>query len=709
MKFRRLLYGAGAFFLLLIKFTLDVVGKSVELSGLVLILREVLTIAAFALIALLATGMATRREGGPVRKIGFLLVALLPLAIATTTLAAIPSEGFEAKDFVLRPMDFSSIFIGSLLSVLIGSFAIVTFRLHYDLIVFAGRRGARWNAVIFGTLVLATAGTAFFLRPLETSLANTALFAGGVLAAVPAAFRLPWIVYLTKREKIFALIFSFLLFLGFLWMNILVFQSPVVRESLLFYSAPLKEFLGLTFIAANIYFGMAFVSTLFHLPTADAFERKRAEVTSLSTLSKLVTQAFDFNELVDTVTSMTMQVCEASSCWLETLGGDDELAQPGAPAVVVAGRRNISEEEILDLVPAEGESLRTVVLRDRRPLLVDNVPGDPRFRKGVRLGRSVGSLAVVPLQSHTGPVGLLYATKETRNGFGKEDLDLITAFADQAGLAIENSRLVKKSLERERLLREMLLAQEMQRRLLPQVIPSFTSMELDAVSTPAFEVGGDYYDFMQFDQNSVGIIVGDVSGKGVSAAFYMSEVKGIFQALGRMYASPRQFMLKANEALAGSIDRRSFVSLIYALVDTRTGHLRLSRAGHCPMLHVSAQGVSYVRPNGIGLGLTVGEVFESAMEEDHIQLQPGDVCLFYTDGVTEAMHNGEEFGYQRLKELTEKLRSESASAIKGGVLETVQTFVGDDEAHDDLTLVVLKWHGDGLVPRPAAVTQEEPR
>ena len=709
MRFRRLLYGAGAFFLLLIKFTLDVVGKSVELSGLVLLLREVLTVAAFALIALLTTGIATRREGSPVRKIGFLLVALLPLVIATTVLAAIPSGGFESKEFALRPQDFGSIFIASLLSVLIGTFAVVVFRLHHDLIVFTGRRGARVNALIFGALVLATAATAFFLRPLETGLANTALFVGGILAAVPAAFRLPWIVYLTKREKIFALIFSFLLFLGFLWMNILVFQSPVVRESLLYYSTPLKEFLGLIFLAANIYFGMAFVSTLFHLPTADAFERKRSEVTSLSTLSKLVTQAFDFNELVDTVTSMTMQVCEASSCWLETLGAEDEIGGTRSGTVTVAGRRNISEQEILELVPAEGETVRTVVLRERRPLLVDNVSGDQRFSEAVRLRRTVGSLAVVPLQSHAGPVGLLYATKESRNGFGKEDMDLIAAFADQAGLAIENSRLVKKSLERERLLREMLLAQEMQRRLLPQVIPQFTALELDAVSTPAFEVGGDYYDFMQVNETSVGVIVGDVSGKGVSAAFYMSEVKGIFQALGRMYASPRQFMLKANEALAGSIDRRSFVSLIYALVDTATGDLRLSRAGHCPMLHVSASGVSYVRPNGIGLGLTVGEVFDTAMEEDHIQLCPGDVCLFYTDGVTEAMHKGEEFGYERLKVLTQKLRRESATAIKRGVLETVQSFVGDDAAHDDLTLVVLKWHGNGNKASRATVTQEEPR
>ena len=270
--------------------------------------------------------------------------------------------------------------------------------------------------------------------------------------------------------------------------------------------------------------------------------------------------------------------------------------------------------------------------------------------------------------------------------------------------------MVKKSLERERLLREMLLAQEMQRRLLPQSIPRFSSLELDAVSTPAFEVGGDYYDFMQVDETSLGIIVGDVSGKGVSAAFYMSEVKGIFQALGRMYASPRQFMLKANEALAGSIDRRSFVSLIYALGGHFHGSIDSLPRRALPDAACLGTGCLLCPPQrdrpGADDRATCSRVRWKKM---HIQLQPGDVCLFYTDGITEAMHDGEEYGYERLRDLAQKLCTESASAIRHRVLEAVQSFVGDNATHDDLTLVVLKWIGNGIETGRAAVTQEEPR
>ena len=270
-------------------------------------------------------------------------------------------------------------------------------------------------------------------------------------------------------------------------------------------------------------------------------------------------------------------------------------------------------------------------------------------------------------------------------------MDVIAAFADQATVAIENSRLIKESLQRERLFREMLVAQEMQKRLLPQVLPRYDTLEIDAISTPAFEVGGDYYDFVELSDHKLGIVVGDVSGKGVSAAFYMSEVKGIFQALSRMYPSPREFVIKANEALAGSVDKHSFVSLIYAVLDVRTGELTLARAGHCPMLLVSGEQVQFIRPGGMGMGLSRGAIFDSAIEEYALSLRDGDLCVFYTDGITEARRGEDEFGYDRLLDVARKSRDLSASAIKDEIVETVKTFVDRQATEDDLTLVVLKW------------------
>jgi len=318
---------------------------------------------------------------------------------------------------------------------------------------------------------------------------------------------------------------------------------------------------------------------------------------------------------------------------------------------------------------------------------------DSRFDEAARKGGAIGSLVVVPLTSYGTTIGLLYATKESPHGFFKDDVEVMSAFADQATVAIENSRLIKKSLERERLVREMMLAQEMQKKLLPQTIPQLPGVELDALSTPAFEVGGDYYDYAVLGDERLGIIVGDVSGKGLSAAFYMSEVKGIFQALSRLHHSPKEFMVKANEALRGSLDRHSFVSLIYAVLDRSTGLLTVARAGHCPLLLLSRGRGGYLRPTGMGLGMSGGPVFSDSMEEQSVQLSPGDVCVLYTDGVTEAHRGDDQFGYDRLLRAAEQAQDLPVPEIKNHILASVQAFMGHEVHEDDLTLVVLKWHG----------------
>ena len=703
MRLRRFLFLGGAFLLFLVKFAIDVIGKNVELEiGGLSLFRDGITIGAFVLLYLVANSFMAQRDQNPMKKLGLLLVVMLCALLVSIVLTATSAEGFDAKNLALLPLDYATLFVASLVSMVLGAFAVLTLRLLKDLILYNRKKGTQRNFLILVALILATAASSVTLRPLDSGVLMSIVFVVAIVAALANSFRLPWIVFLTKREKIIGLVYAFFLFMGFLVVNILMAQSTLIGRSLLYYSYPLKQFVLLTTILGNIYFGMAFISTLFHLPTAEAFDRKRSEVTSLHNLSKLVTQVFDFNELVDSVTTMTLDVCEAKSCWLEIIHRSDQVLQdatglsvarlgPEGYHVQIAASKNITQAEIDDLVLPDGPNLREEVMGSLKPIVIDDVGRDPRFQ---HLGKGkipVASLVVVPLVSHSGLIGLLYATKASTFGFVKDDVDVIAAFADQATVAIENSRLIKESLQRERLFREMLVAQEMQKRLLPQVLPRYDTLEIDAVSTPAFEVGGDYYDFVELSDHKLGIVVGDVSGKGVSAAFYMSEVKGIFQALSRMYPSPREFVIKANEALAGSVDKHSFVSLIYAVLDVRTGELTLARAGHCPMLLVSGEQVQFIRPGGMGMGLSRGAIFDSAIEEYALSLRDGDLCVFYTDGITEARRGEDEFGYDRLLDVARKSRDLSASAIKDEIVETVKTFVDRQATEDDLTLVVLKW------------------
>jgi len=234
----------------------------------------------------------------------------------------------------------------------------------------------------------------------------------------------------------------------------------------------------------------------------------------------------------------------------------------------------------------------------------------------------------------------------------------------------------------------------MQKKLLPEHLPQFPELQLAASWEPSMEVGGDYYDFVNLDKDKIGLVVGDVAGKGVSAAFYMAEVKGIFQSLSKLCKSPKELLIRANETLMGSLDRRAFISLLYAIFDMSKGTLELARAGHCPMVYVSENKKELIRPNGLGLGLTNGELFHQSTDESIIRLTDGDVCVFYTDGITESRNaQGEEYGYDRLQDVVFAHRHESAEQIKTTLLNEVKIHTGSLAYGDDMTLVVAKWLG----------------
>jgi serine phosphatase RsbU (regulator of sigma subunit) len=356
--------------------------------------------------------------------------------------------------------------------------------------------------------------------------------------------------------------------------------------------------------------------------------------------------------------------------------------------------KNISKEKIEAVMAGNESSLRNLLIESKKYLLIDDVSVDRRTRHVKEQKLLKGSLLCVPLISHGDMIGTLQAIKEFEYGFDQDDIDVLTTFADNVTIAIENSKLIAKSLERERLQQEMMVAQTMQRRLLPQCVPVSESLDIVASSESSMEVGGDYYDFVELPKNKIGIVVGDVSGKGVSAAFYMAEVKGIFLSLSKLCSSPKELLIRANDTLMGSLEKKAFISLIYAILDTSSGTLHLARAGHCPVVYLSKDTVDLVRPSGLGLGLANGEVFEHSTEERLLRLDKGDVCIFYTDGITESRNSqGEEFGYDRLVNVARRAKEQNAEDIKKSILYEVRQHVGGPTIGDDMTIVVIKWRG----------------
>jgi phosphoserine phosphatase RsbU/P len=690
---------SGVMFLL--AFIFDVVNWSVHYDAAWLgVVRDLMVISAFVIVYFLVESL-WKREQSLVKKLGFTLVLMLLVSATAGLLSFGASTDFDSKNYSLVPLGFDSIILSSIFGVVLGITIIIVLLQLRDIVLAKRRKGTRRNFSIFVGLALTTSLSTLIYRPLETGLITYILFGLTIIAMLLNSFRLSWIVYLSKREKLFSMSYGFILFCLYIGFDIMISGTATIGKALIFYSPPLKSLISTVSLFATIYFGMTFISTLFHLPTAEAFDRKSSEVSSLHNLSRLVTQALDFNELVDSVTKMTLEVCEAQSSWLETIQTPSSIAS--YKGLIEANRqasryetvalKNISIEETQAIVSSNGAMLRMHVLESKKPLVIDEVDADKRTKDLPEVKNKFNSMVVVPLLSHDTVIGILYATKAMEYGFDKEDVDLISAFADQATIAIENSRLIEKSLERERLMREMMVAQEMQKRLLPQKLPELPEIDIEAMSTPAFEVGGDYYDFTMLDEHHLGIAVGDVSGKGVSAAFYMAEMKGIFQSLSKIYRSPSEFLAKAHASLIDTIDRRSFISLIYAVLDLQSGVLTVARAGHCPMLLVSKGKASYIKPVGLGLGMGSPELFERTIVQEEIQLSYGDVAVFYTDGVTEAHTKDEleEFGYDRLLAVAESSGNESAVGMRDAIIMAVDKHMSHEPPEDDLTIVVMKW------------------
>jgi serine phosphatase RsbU (regulator of sigma subunit) len=187
--------------------------------------------------------------------------------------------------------------------------------------------------------------------------------------------------------------------------------------------------------------------------------------------------------------------------------------------------------------------------------------------------------------------------------------------------------------------------------------------------------------------------VADVSGKGTSAALYMAELKGLVLSLSRIHQSPRKLLSEANRILVRNLDSRSFITMTYAVVDTQARVLRFARAGHNPLIHFQA-GTGLTRvlsPPGMGLGLDAGERFDAVLQEQEVPLASGDVFLFFTDGLSEAMNSRAElFGERRLRTVLELAETLGTDELKERILAEIRTFVGEAAQHDDMTMVVLK-------------------
>ena len=349
-----------------------------------------------------------------------------------------------------------------------------------------------------------------------------------------------------------------------------------------------------------------------------------------------------------------------------------------------------------DLTSPEFQVSTTItrkVEQTRAPLLTDNAQFDDRFTRGESIMvLGLRSILCVPIMIKDRLIGLVYVDNRLQSGlFNEGHRDLLAAFASQAGIAIENARLYQVAVEKGRMEKELQMARDIQRGLLPRTLPPIPGYEIAADWRSAREVAGDFYDCFPLDGGEFGVVVADVSDKGAPAAIFMAVARSLLRGAAMLADSPEAMLRQANRTILSDTQSGMFVTVYYTILQPN-GRIIGVNAGHnCPLLYRVRQGTHEFLPRG---GRPLGWFEDLPVAPLPYKLEPGDVLVIYTDGLTEAEDIlGRPYGEDRLVEAVRSAGDQPAEVIMARILDSMEVFRGAAPPFDDTTLFVVRYTG----------------
>lgn len=337
------------------------------------------------------------------------------------------------------------------------------------------------------------------------------------------------------------------------------------------------------------------------------------------------------------------------------------------------------------------------VAQSRRGELLADAAADPRMVRHDDPALAVRSAIVVPLVFRDRFFGVLAATNPAGDRlFNAADFTLMQSLAEQAALALHNAEFLHLQIEKKQLDLDLSIASGIQQMMLPSRNVTLPGLEIDARYAPAQRVGGDLYDFFRLSETRLGLVIADVSGKGIPASLLMAICRTSMRHIAPRHAAPSQALLELNRSLAGDLVPGLFITLLYAIIDVAASEVTLARAGHELPLFVRRDGagvlrVEYAGSDGMALGMAPEDIFAESLVDHTVSFQSGDLLVLYTDGITEAPNeDGKEFSGARLADVARSHHPRPAREINERILEAVQRFAGDAPQRDDFTLATVK-------------------
>lgn len=407
-------------------------------------------------------------------------------------------------------------------------------------------------------------------------------------------------------------------------------------------------------------------------------------------ITKTISRSLDLDEVLnlvmDTLDSLIpydaagIYLVKCERPLIEWEGAPDETCVFHTQAV-----RGYDIDDLQELRLKMGEGLIGHVALSAKPFVSSDVRSEPRY---INARARTRSEMVAPIISNEEVIGVFDLESDQLDAYSNDDVEVLMLLASQVAIIIEKSMLHEQLIEKQRLQAQLEIARDVQLQLLPPKDPQLEGFDISAYNFPTEEVSGDYYDWVRIYDDQIGIVIADVSGKGVPAALLMAFLRASLRAATHIGYSPHISMSKVNYLLWESIERNQFVTAFYGVLDATNRTLAYSNAGHNPPILMEVDGSVHFETRG---GVPLGMFRDSRYYEYYATIDPGQIFLLYTDGVTEATDlAGEEYGRDRLVDAVRRSRNLPAREMIDYLHRDLMQWTDGRNAPDDVTFFIVK-------------------
>ncbi len=407
-------------------------------------------------------------------------------------------------------------------------------------------------------------------------------------------------------------------------------------------------------------------------------QRTRLEIHLITQIALKLSNVLDLEEVLNLILDSVQQVVDYDAAGIFVVGEEGQVVMGEILRGYEAADPSLVRQKL-------GHGIMGWAMEHMAPIVVADVARDPRY---VNARAQTKSELAVPLFTGNKVIGCFNLESDRLAAFSSQDAEHLMTFASHAAVAIERARMHREILEKQRIEEELALARRMQQSLLPRSAPKLEGFDIAGMNSPSEMVGGDYFDYIHLTEKDLGIVIGDVAGKGVPAAFIMTSLRASLRIESVSHYAISTILSRVNDFLFESIEPERFVTAFYGVLDARAHLLTYANAGHNPPLLLRQNGAQEMLSEG---GLLLGAFPGALYHEQRINLNSGDVLVLYTDGVSEAENTqGVQFGVERIAEISRKAADRGSQAVLDNLLKAVRKHVGKAGLQDDLTLMVIK-------------------